>query len=185
MTYHLGDKDNEKASKIRALSCWILSTLSQNNPIGQKAIIDQGILPIVSIVLKDNVDNVSYKALGIVSSVARGNNSGLQYFEQHKDSLLDILKRLLEESSSKLITKTCVVLRHLCKSDDIRQVVVKEEISNQLVNLMSNSSDNLVREMAIRALIKVVPSITNQDSLKEVSTNKKYSKYQNPNLLFY
>jgi len=168
MTYHLGEKDNEKASRIRALACWILSTLSQNNPIGQKAIITQGVLPIVSVILKDNVDIVSYKALGIVSSIARGNNSGLQYFEHHKDSLLDILKRLLEESSSKIITKTCVVLRHLCKSDDIRQVIVKEEISNQLVKLMRDSSDNLVREMAIRALIKVVPRIINQESIKEV-----------------
>ena len=150
MTYNLGnDKDNDKGERIRSLACWIMSTICQNNPNGQKAIIEQGILPIVLVVLKDNKEKVTHKALGIVSAMTRDNENGAKYFDENKDTIIDILHEILKNGSDNVITKACVVLRHLCSSkDSIKNESLKKGLDNELSRLSKESSDESVRDMA-------------------------------------
>lgn len=69
MVYKLdAENESERSPKIRMMACWVMSTLAQNNPFAQQAIIDQGILPIVLAVITESTNQqVIQKALAIIS----------------------------------------------------------------------------------------------------------------------
>ena len=69
MVYKMNEEnDNEQAAKVRMMACWVMSTIAQNNPTSQDAIIKQGVLPIVIAILEQSKhQKVTQKALAIVS----------------------------------------------------------------------------------------------------------------------
>ena len=121
MTYRLEDENQtEKAAEVRWMACWVISTLAQNNPFCQTTIASQGILGItIKLLQLSKHPKVNQRALGIVSAMARDCPEGLAYFNEHKDTVVPLLVRLIEASEdSPVATKATVVLRHLSSADE-------------------------------------------------------------------
>ena len=90
------ENESEAASKIRMMACWVLSTMAQNNPISQQAIVDQGVLPIVlNIITKSKNEQVQQKALAVISAMVRDCTIGQDYFEKTENLSLMHYKNYL------------------------------------------------------------------------------------------
>lgn len=147
------ENESEAASKIRMMACWILSTMAQNNPISQQAIVDQGVLPIVlNIITKSKNEQVQQKALAVISAMVRDCTIGQDYFEKNRESIINALQKLFESTNASVVMKSCVVLRHLCEAkQSIKEDAVKVGFV-PLVEKYINSNDETLKEMATLAL---------------------------------
>lgn len=105
-------------------------------------------------------------------AMTRDCDAGANYFEEHKEKIIDLLNRLMKEDDNNIVVKACVVLRHLCEAkESIRVLAVKKGSVEILGSLIKESSDETTREMAVIALEHISPNITNTEDVDKVSSN--------------
>jgi len=147
---NLGELDH----KIREEACFVLSTLAQNNPFCQKQLKEQGILPIILQLLKNETDfGVVNKALGVVSAMARDFPEGVEFFDNNAEDLSKIFLNILKGDHTSNKVKCSAVIRHVSTSSPtFKEVALKLDVDKVLRETVENSDDESLKELGNMAL---------------------------------
>lgn len=125
--------------KIRAAGCELLAVLCQHNPYCQQVVLDNEFVPkLLSLLEKDEDNQVAVKALYALSAIVRHSEEGFSQFIHYNGPV--ILLKALDRGDDKLITKSTFLLDSLCQSQpDFKSRLVFLEFVPVLIRLLSKS----------------------------------------------
>jgi len=162
-------------------AAWIVATIVQNNPKGQKVLSEVGIIEILLQLLTEETNQeVLCKVLSSISGIIRNNKEGQNTLENATPkNFFQLISPLLSKSSTSSRTKlrAIITIKHFCQAEPRYKDIVRQNDIIKFLPPLLEEADEEVRLQTFETLCSLVhQNRENQQICYSLSVDKIIAK---------